>query len=170
MKTTVFCCTAALAFATISHSCKAVTNVKTTVSSTRNALVLDRDFVSLQTAFSGGMKGAYSQLFIDRRSLSSGEQTSHAGKMVTRTAALSQAERKQLVKLLNDVHFTKLAGTYNQPGLMDGLNETTTLTLSRGGKTRTYTINNYGHNAPQGYYKILTFLGSLSNKKFPAPK
>jgi hypothetical protein len=82
---------------------------------------------------------------------------------------VTPAERKQLLKLLNEVRFAQLVGTYTQKQLSDGFNETLTLTTTDYGKTNTYVVRNYGDRAPKDYYKVTEFLRGLRNRKL-APR
>ena len=136
--------------------------------STRRDLILDRNFVSLQLDVSGGIAGINETTIVRRRSITA-TNPSRDPKLPTRTLPLSDAERKQLLQLLNDVRFAKLVGTYTQEKLRDGFNEILTLTTTNFGKTDTYVINNYGDRAPKDFYRLKAFLNELQSRKFAKP-
>lgn len=137
--------------------------------STRRDFILDRNFVLLQLDVSGGFAGIKDTMIIRRNSITA-TNPSRDPKLPTRTVAFTDAERKQLLQLLNDIRFAKLVGTYTQEKLRDGFGETVVLTTTNYGKTDTYIINNYGDRAPKDFYRLKAFLNDLQNQKFPAPR
>ena len=136
--------------------------------STRRDLILDRNFVSLRLDVSGGFAGISTTMKVGRNSITATNPIRDP-KLPTRTVAFSDAERKQLLQLLNDVRFAKLVGTYTQEKLRDGFNEVVALTTTSYGKTDIYVISNYGDRAPKDFYRIKAFLNELQARKFAAP-
>ena len=77
------------------------------------------------------------------------------------TKTFSAAELRELQAVLRRAQFIKLAGKYQQKNLSDGFNETVTIQVGAAGKSKTYTVENYGDEAPAPYYEVTKFLRGL---------
>lgn len=84
-----------------------------------------------------------------------------------RQAVFTPAEMRELAAVLRRADFIKLVGTYDQPQLRDGFNETLTIQLGAGDKAKSYTVENYGDRAPAAYYDVTKYLRELIARKFP---
>lgn len=177
MKTHSLFCAATLFAVPLMHGCPSTPGAQATpaehatpTSSTRKVEkeipVSRANFVSLKWKRSGGYAGIQMQVFIH-----DGTMQLHQGapdnKKPAQSKALNQTEFQSILKTLNDAHFTKIAGKYYQPGLMDGFGDVITLVLQTPGeKPQLFVVDNYGDKAPQAFYEVRESLRALKNKKF----
>jgi len=178
MKRLVFCCAVAFSATPLLSSCRTA-SLNAPVSSTRKTVkkpiqaaperkITSANLVSLKLQKSGGVVGWRSQMLIQKRSvqLHLGDE-SEKGKATLRNA-LSDKELDVLLKRLNDAHFTKIVGDYNQPGIADAIENVVTVKVKMaGGQTKSFVVSNYGEHAPQGFDAIVLWLSNLRSKKFP---
>lgn len=83
---------------------------------------------------------------------------------------LSNNQLDLLLRAINSARLPALAGKYEQKNLADGINETVTLTISdEANRDRTFTIQNYGDQAPRAYYAFTSRLRAFTALKFPEP-
>lgn len=128
------------------------------------------NFQSLTLSTSGGIARIQSQVEIDapdKETNSSQWMISSNEKRGRRTVRLQTNinvhELDALFQSLDTANLEKMNGkNYRQPGLFDGFNNTLTVTLRNGQK---FTVDNYGDQAPAGFYKILEEVNRLKEKK-----
>lgn len=131
-----------------------------------DSVTLD-NFVSLEMSTSGGFANLTSRLQIGDE----GEASWTANRRVGAGAAplrltLALHDYSALLRVLNTARFPTLAGRYTQRNLADGINETVTLTLrGANGELQTFAVQNYGENAPPGFYAVTTHLRQLIQRK-----
>ena len=128
------------------------------------------NFVSLKWRRSGGYAGLQTQVLIHN-----GTIQLHRGapdnKKPSQIKALDKAEFQAVLKLLNDAHFTKIVGKYNQPGLCDGFSDVVSLQLQKPDeKPQVFVVDNYGDAAPKAFHDVTEGLRALQNKKFTDQK
>lgn len=76
---------------------------------------------------------------------------------------MTLADLDALIKVLNSARLPVMNGQkYTQNGLTDGLNEQLIVTLTNG---RSYTVENYGNQAPDGYYKVTKYIDDFIEAK-----
>lgn len=143
---------------------------------TTSGVAVTRDnFISLSLQKSGGFAGINTTLEVQGNVLSdfpsgrsAGTRTGGAAQRSesVRTYGLSNNQVKQLIDKINEFKLTALVGNYKQKGLMDGFNETLTITISdSNNNNQQFVINNYGNAAPKSYFEFLTFFNALVQMK-----
>lgn len=127
------------------------------------------NFRSLVLQTSGGFAGLRSTLAIKPRPMTSSIAgwvvnwlQTIAGRETIKSGGINFKEEAEIIRLINEANFAKLNGQrFQQPGLADGFNETLTLTLSSG---QTFTVSNYGDQAPPEFLALTQYLGDLQQK------
>lgn len=137
------------------------------------------NFVSLQWSRSGGFAGISERYTIQNHELLKQDGRGTFGGISGRAepeplpqvAPLSENQWKELLAQLKAAKLPAIAGTYTQPHLADGFNESLVLTLSDGANLdRTFSVSNTGDRAPATYYKFTAYLSALLHRKFnPTP-
>jgi len=125
------------------------------------------NFVSLRMEQSGGFAGIQTLLSITPDGINYGNtrRSTEPGAEEPPTMPISVADINALIQLLNEVDFPSLVGIYQQKNLADGFNEVVTLRLQKpDGSEQSFTVSNYGDQAPAGYYKVTAFLQKLQAK------
>lgn len=125
-------------------------------------------FQSLTLNTFGGIAGTQSQVEIHAPdeaigyhlwTISSSERNRGRNLM---KASIKVNELGALFQSLNDLNLEEINGKkYHQSGLFDGLTNTLTVTLKNG---QIFTVENYGNQAPAGFYEILTEVNQLRQK------
>lgn len=122
------------------------------------------NFQSLELNVSGGIAGVQTQMRLEN-----GKATYSERNKPKRSAPFSQAELDALLKVLNAAKVPNLAGSYSNPGVCDGFNESLSLTL-RGkradGKPLIFTISDYADAAPPAYKAVSEHLSALKTRIF----
>jgi hypothetical protein len=137
------------------------------------------NFVSLQWSRSGGFAGISESYTIQNHELLKRDGRGAYGggfgqaepESLPQVAPLSENQWKQLLAQLKAVKIPAIAGTYTQPHLADGFNESLVLTLSNGAnRDQKFSVSNTGDKAPATYYKFTAYLSALLHHKFnPTP-
>lgn len=79
-----------------------------------------------------------------------------------KNAFINVNELDALFQSLSNANLEEINGKkYRQPGLFDGLTNTLTVTLQNG---QIFTVENYGNQAPAGFYKVLAEVDQLRQK------
>lgn len=154
--------------------------VRTANASTRNTRkvtsgnankITRASFKSLQLATVGGYIYQESRLSISDKKVQLNPNR-QGEKKPLRQARLSSTELDSLIKVLNDARFIQIAGDYENHGAADAISRTLTLSLRQPGKTQgqSYTVSDNIDKAPKSFYKVLGWLDTLQNRKFPSSR
>jgi len=136
----------------------------------RSLKATSENFVSLRLLRKGGVIGIREDTLIRNHKvfrgpthpLNGGNDGTGHRRETRRVVPLSPNQWKELMSRLRKADIPAVAGSYEDPGLMDGISETLTLTLRDGqNHNRQFIVSDYGDKAPAPLREFMGCLDTL---------